>query len=203
MEIPLIVAFFGPDGAGKTSIAHRLAKHHRVVSIRGTHTLASAMAQFLGKLDAFRGNENPYYKIRIPEKMRTLWTAIESISVFPHIVYKFVLLPKFSNVFAERSIPDFVAWVVVTSRNPSFIGSFMGTFLLTLCRRQSQLVYVTAAVRVLRKRRPESAEFIEQQVPVYDTLAKFLQAPTLDTSDKTIEESVSEILGGRAVAGLC
>jgi hypothetical protein len=189
----LIVSFFGPDGSGKTSIANAIKKDHKIVSIRGTHTLASVIALFLNRFTVFRGKDNPYYEISIPEKMRSLWCIMEFISTLPHILYRFGILPKFKSVVAERSIPDFVAWVAVTTKNPSFTRSFLGTFLLALARKQGRLVYVTASMNELCRRRPESTELINKQVPVYNVLAKLLNSTRLDTTLKTVEESSKEI----------
>ena len=199
----MLIALFGPDGSGKTSICRTLAKNHKTIGIRGTHTIASLIARFLNKSVIFQGSDNPYFRIRIPRKMQWLWQNIEFASIIPLIFYRFALLPKFKAIVAERSIPDFIAWVVVTTENPRFIENVMGRFLLTLCRKQNRLIYVTASIEELCRRRPESVRFIREQVRVYDNLAKILKASRLDTTSKTVQESVKEITSVLLVEGIC
>jgi len=186
---------FGPDGSGKTSIAQCFSGTHEVVAIRGTHTLASLIARFLRHFTLFKGDDNPYFDITIPERMAGLWCFLEFISVLPIIIHKFVLLPKFKPVIAERSIPDFIAWIIATSKIQAdiFMSSFLGAFLLKLSSKKNQLIYVKASLGVLHARRPESIDLISKQIPVYDTLATVLGARIIDTTYKTTEESVKEL----------
>jgi hypothetical protein len=185
---------FGPDGSGKTSIARCFSGTHEIVAIRGTHTLASLIARFLGHFTLFQGDDNPYFDIKIPERMSGLWCFLEFISVLPIIIHRFILLPKFKSVIAERSIPDFIAWIIATSKIQAdiFMRSLLGAFLLRLSSKQNQLIYVKASLEVLHARRPESIELISKQIPVYDTMAAILKAGIIDTTYKTTEESVKE-----------
>jgi len=184
---------FGPDGSGKTSIAHIFSGTHKIVAIRGTHTLASVVARFLKHFAYFRGSDNPYFEIKIPERMAGLWCFLEFISVLPIIIHRFILLPRFKSVIAERSIPDFLAWLITTTK-VQVSSSPLQVFLIKLCSKQNRLVYVTASLETLISRRPEQAELIGTQLRVYDNLSELLGAYVIDTTFKTTEESANEIM---------
>ena len=47
------------------------------------HTLASLLARFLYKFAFFRGFDNPYYGISIPDSAKRIWQLVEFISVLP------------------------------------------------------------------------------------------------------------------------
>jgi hypothetical protein len=191
----LIIALFGPDGSGKTSIVRGFKGTHKVVAIRGTHTLASFIARLLQHFALFRGSANPYFGIRIPGKMCQLWYALEFVSVLPHIIYKFILLPKFQLVMAERSIPDFIVWIMTTLRfrKRFSVSSLPWIFLLKLCNKQDQMIYVKASLDTLIARRTPQAELIRIQLPIYDTIAKLVGAYIIDTTHKTAQDSLNEI----------
>ena len=85
-----IICFFGPNGSGKSTLAKALAREFEyrrfrtlVSWMRGTHTLASMLARFLSKFATFKGSDNPYYGISIPNNAKRVWQLIEFISVLP------------------------------------------------------------------------------------------------------------------------
>jgi hypothetical protein len=189
----LIIALFGPDGSGKSSITQVFSGTHKIVAIRGTHTLASLVARFLRHFAYFRGSDNPYFEINIPERISALWCFLEFISVLPIVIYRFILLPKFKSVIAERSIPDFLVWLTTTTK-VQVCSLPLQVFLIRLCSKQNRLFYVTASLGTLISRRPEQAGLIGIQLPVYDNLSKLVGAYVIDTTFKTSEESANEIM---------
>lgn len=194
-----IIMFFGLDGSGKTTLATALVEElskqgfkTRVSWMRGTHTLASILAKFLARFNAFAGSDNPYYRISIPNKMRGLWRFIEFISVIPVIALRLVV-PSFLGylVVAERSPADFVAWVSLVTRDPNYINRREAKFLLLL--NASVKIYVTCGVEELLRRRNGDPNVLKRQIDLYNRLSSIVKAFILDTTDKSVEESFGEL----------
>ena len=197
------VCFFGPDGAGKTSLAKRLRAilewkgvRVRVSWLRGTHTLASVLARLLSKFGAFRGPDNPYYGIKVPPGFRRLWWFLEFVSVLLVWLARFCLPRLFGwVVVGERGLLDFVVWVILTTRSPEFLRSLWGRAALALGLKGCVNVYVRAEESVLARRRGNStSQTLAVQLALYDTLARAVGAPIVDTSCKSVRESLREIL---------
>ena len=197
------VCFFGPDGAGKTSLAkglgailERKGARVKVSWLRGTHTLASVLARLLYRFGAFRGPDNPYYGIRVPSSFRHLWWLLEFVSVLPVWLARFrlpVLLGYI--VVGERCLLDFVVWVVLTTRSLGFLHSLWGKAALVLGLKGCVNVYVRAEESVLARRRGDAtSQTLTVQLALYDALARTVGAPIIDTSCKSIEESLREVL---------
>jgi len=199
-----IICFFGPDGSGKSTLARTLAKRLsdgdfrvKLSWMRGTHTLASLLARFLSRFALFRGSDNPYYRIAIPDNARRAWQLIEFISVLPVLFVKF-MLPCFLGyvVVAERYLPDFLVWVSVTTKDAGYLRSLEARFLLSLSMRADVRFYVTASEAELAKRREDvNHELLSRQLKLYDEVAALVKAYKIDTTERSVEESLKEILG--------
>ncbi len=197
----MIIYLYGPDGSGKTTLSRLLANELvsrgfsvRLFWMRGTHTLASVLARILRRFSSFRGFENPFYSIRIPDSLRPLWTYIELVSIAP-IVAKYLIASSMSIVVSDRFLPDLVVWISITSRNPSFISSPLARFLLRVSREVGCGIYVTASIDSLYSRRSDMpCRFIGVEKRIYDEIAKYLSTPTIDTSSMSIDESFNELL---------
>lgn len=199
------VCFFGPDGSGKSTVARGLfyvfqgrGFRVRVVWMRGSHTLASLLARLLSRFQVFRGVCNPYYRVCIPGRLKPLWVWIEFFSALPVVLLRFVL-PGLAGytVIGERSLLDFLVWLIVTLRDPCIPRSLPGKAILSIAYSLSDNpIYIYADLQTLLARRRGSVEtpLIPVQLRVYGKLAETLRTPALNTSSHTVAESVKKIL---------
>ena len=200
-----IICFFGPDGAGKTTISKYLNAylHYQGIRskrmwIRGTHSLASILAKILSNFNVYKGPCNPYYRICIPSKMKPLWLWLEFISVLPVILIRLAIPKLFRRyIIAERSLIDFLIWLIVTLRQNSIIKSSISKIILSLeyslC---DKIIYIYADIDVLLHRRKNSGDklLIPLIFNIYNNISKIPNILYINTSNKPIIESVQEIL---------
>jgi len=198
-----IICFFGTDGSGKSTLAKALAKRLnqdgfevRLSWMRGTHTLVSLLSRFLTKFTAFRGSENPYYKTTIPRNLKKLWQFIEFASALPIILIKLILLSALGSwVIAERYLPDFLTWVSLTTKDQHYPESIEAKFLLALSSKAHAKIYVTATLSELSRRRKETNHIsLCKQRKLYDRIASDIHAKRLDTTDKSVDASLEDVL---------
>ena len=198
-----LICFFGSDGSGKTTLAKALAKelesrgfNVKISWMRGSHTLASLLARFLSKFTLFRGSDNPYYRMSIPNSAKKVWQLIEFISVLPILLTRFILPCSLDyTVIAERYIPDFIVWVSVTTDDPNYFNSFSVRFLLVLTLKTRIRIYVKADTRKLIDRRSDmDPSFIKKSFTFYEKLAKSIGSFTLDTTNRSVNESMDILL---------
>jgi len=198
-----IICFFGTDGSGKSTLAKALTKRLnsenfkvKLSWMRGTHTLASLLARLLSKSTTFKGSDNPYYKTTIPRNLKRLWQLIEFASTLPIVLLKFILPSALGSwVVAERYVPDFIAWVSITTNDQDYPRSFEAKFLLALSSKAQAKIHVTATLKELSKRRKETnPNFVSEQLKLYDRIASAIQAHRLNTTNKSINETLEEAL---------
>jgi thymidylate kinase len=199
-----IICFFGPDGSGKTTIAMSLAEKLRSRGLkvklswmRGTHTLASMLARFLSKFAAFRGSDNPYCGISIPDRARRVWQLTEFLSALPVLLVRFVLPGLLGYVvIAERYVPDFLVWISLTTRDAGYLRSLEARFMLALSTKASVRFYVTASEAELIKRKggEVGGKFLSGQLKLYDRVAELIRAYKIDTTGRSVEETLGHLL---------
>jgi len=197
------IYFFGPDGSGKSTLAKAIVRKLRMQGfeaklswMRGTHTFASLLARLLPNFKAFKGLDNPYYGITIPRKLKSTWQFIEFVSILP-ILFARLLIPSRLGyiVVAERSIPDFLVWVSITTKDANYLESFNSRFLIALTMRAKVRIYVTAEPSELLKRRADTSPlFIQEQLILYEKIARDTNAFKLDTTKLSMNESLKDVL---------
>jgi len=197
----VITCFFGPDGAGKSTLAKKFAweiherGHKTKLSwMRGSHTFNSLMARILSKFNCFKGSENPYYNIKIPRNFKRLWQFLEFFSALPVIIGNFSIPSLIGyQVLADRYTLDLAVWICLTTRDYSFLQRFEARLLIILARKTNAKFYVTANIEEL-KRRNRELWFPEEQLLLYGKLAESVGAHTIDTTNKSIDESFQEVV---------
>ena len=195
------ICFFGPDGSGKTTLSRKLAKelssngfNVKISWMRGTHTFASVLAKFLSKFSNFRGSDNPYYGITISRSLKRLWQLVEFASALPIILIRFMLPSALGSwVIADRYVPDFITWVSFTTDDQHYVKSAEAKLLLALSSKAYTRIYVTASLKGL-SRRGINPDFVRKQQKFYDEIAPIIRAKRLDTTHKSINESLKEVL---------
>jgi thymidylate kinase len=204
----VVVYFFGPDGSGKSTLAKKLARRihkqgykTKLSWMRGSHTFTSLMAKIFSRFDAFKGSENPYYNIRIPKNFKRFWQFLEFFSALPVIIGSFLIPSLISyQVLADRYTLDLVVWICLTTRDYSFLKRFEAKVLIALSMKINAKFYVTANVEEL-KRRNEKSWFLKEQLCLYYKLAETVDAHAIDTTNKSVDESVQEVL--TVLKGVC
>ncbi len=196
------VCLIGVDGAGKTSIARRMAGilrergvRVRVAWLRGTHTLASLAARLLHALGA-RGDCNPYYHVCVPERLRGAWAWLEAASIIPVIAGRFKAPGLLGyTVIGDRGPLDLIVWIRLTLGMDTR-GTLLERLIIAVSRATCRSVYVRASLEALlsRRRGTRDERLIPAELQAYDELAARLKLPVIDTTSTTVEEAAKTIL---------
>jgi thymidylate kinase len=200
------IVFFGPDGAGKTTLAQLLVDYFhsngyrsRITWMRARHSLAWLLAKFFKRYGYYRKVISPngkkdYYIFdpTLLPKMKTLWYFFEFISILPWIITK-VYLPKALGyiVVSERYVVDTVVYLGYWVGHDT-MNSFLAKVLLNFISPKSVIVHMDAQTSVLLQRRPEdfiNRDYITFQRNAYTEFAKSLHAIHIDTTVHTVDEN--------------
>jgi len=214
--LPRFVAFFGPDGAGKTTHVQLLASFYRANGwevrkawIRANHAMACVLSKLLVRLGYYRVEPGPIRRINqndpwgrafnvstLPSLGR-LWPWIEFLSLVPLIVRRaYVPLLLDRAVIAERYVVDSVVTISYILSDDSFLRSRLCRILLRMIPEGALLIYLRADYECILTRRGEEAHGpanIEHQLREYDKLAAQLRCPVISTNDKTVDETQKAI----------
>lgn len=197
-----LVYFYGRDGSGKSTLARVLAERLnkkgfkvKISWMRGTHTLACTIAKLLSKFVSFKGYDNPYYGITIPEGLRRLWQILEFISALPVMLFKFILPSALGYwVVADRYIPDLIAWISLTTHDEDYLERIEARFLLRLSSKACFKIHTTSSAWALLQRKAKvDGHFGASEMQLYDWIGSAVGAYRLDTTDKSVDESSEEV----------
>lgn len=209
--VPPLIAFFGPDGTGKSTQASLLADHlqqHKdkvkKVWIRSPHTIAFLLSRFFVKIGFYRVVSNPFgRKKKIPAvdtsgSLRFFWTVIELVGVIPVILFR-VYIPLFLGytIIAERYVIDTIVTIAYYTDDLDFVKSPIARFLLYFVPKNTIFIHLDSDVTTIMKRRGrnvESFNFIRFQRIGYKILENSVEALSIDTSNVTVEQTFNQIL---------
>jgi thymidylate kinase len=205
-----VIAFFGPDGVGKSTQASLLmdylaARNVRTKRawIRAGHTFAFALGTTLIKLGFVREtpertgqNLRRLNLDRLPA-LRALWPWIELMSVLPLILIR-VKIPSLLGrvVVCERYTVDSVPSISYITGDKAFDQHFVARVLISMIPRSYALVNLDCDYHTLISRRgglAESEEFIEIQRKMYQRFRTKLGALYVDTATTDVSETQSLI----------
>ena len=197
MNEKTFIVLSGADGSGKTTTTRFLAllfsKFNDVCVhwFRGSHLFVSILARFLHSFKSFRGSCNPYYRICVPERLKSVWVFLEFVSILPHLFARLLLGRVCRVVICDRGLLDFLVWLIVTLNAPWILNTLIGRFLLELAPREN-VVYLYADLDTLVKRADVPREFIARELAIYNILAKYFARCSIDTGRNRPTRVVAE-----------
>jgi len=195
-----IICLFGPDAAGKTTLAREVAAELasegfrvKVAWMRGSHTFVSLLSRFLSRFPVFRGGFNPYYGVAIPRPMARLWLILEYLGALPIILWRFILPSVLGyTVVAERYVADLLVWIALITDDDGFLSDILARHLLVLASRACPAFLVIADPEELARRGGGELNVLRRQNCLYEAVRK--GAYVVETTGKTPSESLREVL---------
>ena len=206
-----LIAFFGPDGTGKSTHATLLFNHlqsHKnkvkKVWIRSPHTLAFLLSNFFVKIGFCRVVSNPFGKktklpaVDLNRWIQFFWSAIELVSTIPVILFR-VHIPLFlgHTVIAERYVVDTIVTVAYYTNNLGFLQSRTANLLLCFIPKNTVFIHLDSDYSTIMKRRGyivEPYDFIEFQRMGYKMLESSVGAKLIDTSNISVKQTSIQIM---------
>jgi len=199
MRISRYAVLSGADGSGKTTTIKTLAPYLSLYGFtcvhwfRGSHLFSSSLSRFLHGFSSFRGSCNPYYKICVPRRLRSVWIFLEFASLLPHVLARLILRRLCRFLLCDRGFLDFIVWIIVTLGYPAFLDTIYGRFLLRLASREGP-IYLYADLEVLARRADVPCSFIAKELAVYSILAKYITRCRINTGIQGPREVLKGVL---------
>ena len=209
--VPRLIAFFGPDGTGKSTHAEILVNHFkshknkvRKVWIRAPHTLAYLFSRFFVKIGFYRIVSNSFGRqVKIPavhtsRSFRLFWPMIELVSVLPLVLFR-VYIPLFLGytLVAERYLVDTVVTIAYFINDPSFLQGHTAKLLLCFIPKNTVFIHLDSDYSTIMERRShivEPYDFIEFQKMGYKMIGNSVGAKFIDTSNVSVKQASMRIM---------
>lgn len=209
--VPRLIAFIGPDGAGKSTQAELLVNYFqsnktkvRKVWIRSPHTLAYLLSRLFMKIGIYRTVSNPFGRqLKVPAVhtnwwFRLFWSMIELVSVLPLILFR-VYIPLFLGytLIADRYLVDTVVTIAYFLNDLGFSKSRTAKLLLCFIPKNTVFIHLDSDYSTILKRRSlmvEPYDFIEFQRVGYKIMGKSIGAVYIDTSNTTVRQTFTRIM---------
>lgn len=122
---------------------------------------------------------------------------IEFISILPIILARYVF-PRLLGylIIAERYIPDFLVWVSTTTNDTEYLKCLEARFLLALSSKAEVKIHVTASKGELLRRKGNelNEKFLDKQLILYEKMARLLNAYEINTTGKSISETLRKAM---------
>jgi thymidylate kinase len=205
-----VIAFFGPDGAGKTTQADLLVDYLRTKNfktrkawIRAVHGYAFAISKVLIRMGYVK--KDPVGPGSIPMRLdlekspplQAVWPWVELLSLLPLVISR-VKLPSLlgRTVVCERYTIDSIPSISYTVGDASFDRRFLAKALLSMVSEGYVLVNLDCDYDSIVSRRGAQAEpedFIKIQREMYAKFQPRLGALYLNTATITPTETQDRI----------
>ncbi len=206
----MIIAFYGPDGAGKTTIAKAVAywlysRGYRVsiVRLREHHLLMYPLVWFLQKTGLLPSTGSPreldYSFASLFRKSIKLVILIEWFNAFLWIILNIWLRRLLGYiVVAERSVPDFIVSMRMISLGRVSRENTLFKILDRVAGHGKIVsVYLYARPDILVKRKSSeklSIAYISYLLAEYSVLSKKYGSLAIDTSRNTVCETTYMVI---------
>jgi thymidylate kinase len=201
-----VIAFFGPDGAGKSTQVSLLIKYlegknlkTRRAWIRAVHSYAYFISKFLIRMGYVKNtprNLAPGMRrldLGSSPALRLIWPWLELASMLPLILIRVKVPSLFGRVvICERYTLDSVPSISYTLDDGDFDRKLAGRVLLSMVSPSYVLINLDCDYLAIVKRRRELAEpedFIRIQREMYSKFSQSTKALYLNTASRTPSET--------------
>jgi energy-coupling factor transporter ATP-binding protein EcfA2 len=209
-----IIAFYGIDGSGKTTLAQLLMNiikrkytHVHLIRLRAHHTIVYLLLRFFFRIKGYDYKKlqgRPAHLSYLIKYYFRRWMSIllllEIIGVIMWYLLRVVpriCLQRRVIFIADRFLPDFIVMLSYIGELSEKRLAHLYKFLENLQRFKPIYIYtyVNPYVAMIRKRDEDSPlSFILNLVLRYEQINRYIGHHTIDTTNKTIRESILQLL---------